>query len=542
MKRDGARTWIKSALGYLPYTAEAYQAWIGDGQTPAGGYGIQQLAERIPEWMSAADTVRRSPSGKKVAVFAYLQWWLEHAVALSLLLHAEGHQVELWYLPYRRWQVETSRFDTRRQLSYLSRQLQPLQSAIRLRPLLGGGRLAPELSDQVEQQSRLDVQYTLQREQIEWPSDPQARALFRLRQRRNAQAATAAYRLLQAQRYDSIVIPNGSILEFGSIYRTARQLGIPTATYEFGEQRERMWLAQQAEVMRLPTQQLWKERGDRSLTQSELDQVALLYEARVGGRRWRHFGRQWQPSDRQGAQAALSSLGLSPEKPIVLLCTNVVGDSLALDRQVFSSGMADWLSETVRYFSKRVDAQLVVRAHPGELLGAGHPSVEIVRHSLDQTSEQVTVVGPESKLNTYDLIEAAQFGLVYTSTVGLEMAMAGMPVIVSGATHYRGHGFTLDPDSFGQYFDQIERLLGGAAEAQLSEEQIQQARLYAYLFFFEYPFAYPWHLIGFWDDIELRPFASVVGEQMAVYQPTLQALAGEPINWSRQRAEEPLQA
>jgi hypothetical protein len=59
-------------------------------------------------------------------------------------------------------------------------------------------------------------------------------------------------------------------------------------------------------------------------------------------------------------------------------------------------------------------------------------------------------------VNTYDLVEVADLGLVYTTTVGMEMAMCGVPVIVSGQTHYRGRGFTYDPDSWVSYF----KLLG----------------------------------------------------------------------------------
>ena len=34
--------------------------------------------------------------------------------------------------------------------------------------------------------------------------------------------------------------------------------------------------------------------------------------------------------------------------------------------------------------------------------------------------------------------------LCYTTTVGLEAAVRGIPVAVAGETHYRGRGFTSD--------------------------------------------------------------------------------------------------
>ena len=58
------------------------------------------------------------------------------------------------------------------------------------------------------------------------------------------------------------------------------------------------------------------------------------------------------------------------------------------------------------------------------------------------------MIAPTEKVNTYDLIAAADVGLVYTTTVGLEMAMCGIPVIVVGDTHYRERGFTNDPPSW----------------------------------------------------------------------------------------------
>ncbi|MFN8388170.1 MAG: hypothetical protein U0X92_17380 [Anaerolineales bacterium] len=49
----------------------------------------------------------------------------------------------------------------------------------------------------------------------------------------------------------------------------------------------------------------------------------------------------------------------------------------------------------------------------------------------------IHVIGALDKINTYDLIEIANLGLAYTTTVGVETAMNGIPVISCGQTHYR---------------------------------------------------------------------------------------------------------
>jgi hypothetical protein len=81
-------------------------------------------------------------------------------------------------------------------------------------------------------------------------------------------------------------------------------------------------------------------------------------------------------------------------------------------------------------------------------------------------------------------MEAADVGLVFTSTVGLELALHDVPVIVAGQTHYRNKGFTVDvssPDEF------VAALDAAVADPSTAAPARDLARRYAYLFFFRAP-------------------------------------------------------
>jgi hypothetical protein len=513
----------------MPAAAEAYQSLIADGKEPDGGYRLDRLETVLPGWIRAARN-GKPLLDRKVLVIGYLPWWLEYSAALATLFTALGCEAGLAYVPYRRWTEVVQAFDRRRQSAYIRGALASAKGLFDIHDLSDPNhhQLDQELASQLEALSRRDVQYTQQREDVQ---DLLAGELFELRLARNMAAAKSILTLLDRHDYEVVVIPNGSILEFGAAYLAARYRGTTVVTYEFGEQRERMWIAQNAEVMRQDTTALWDARGRIELTKSERNELKSMFGARRSGKQWGQFARQWQSSPSQGSNQVAERLGLDLNRPVALLCTNVVGDSLALDRQVFTSGMAEWLTVTAQYFETRNAGQLVVRVHPGEMLGAGHPSTEIVRNVMPDLPQHVMLVGPDSDINTYDLIELADLGLVYTSTVGLEMAMAGIPVVVAGDTHYRSKGFTTDPRSVDEYLTEVERALT-SDEARLDEDRRRRAERYAYRFFYEYPLPFPWHLVGFWDDVEARPVEEVIASP-AVYLDTIRALVGEPIDWAK---------
>jgi len=85
-------------------------------------------------------------------------------------------------------------------------------------------------------------------------------------------------------------------------------------------------------------------------------------------------------------------------------------------------------------------------------------------------------------------MDTAHVGLVYTSTAGLELALQGIPTLVSGQVHYRGKGFTVDVESPQDF---VERLTDVLEDPGRFTPDVEAARRYAYLFFFRAALAVP---------------------------------------------------
>jgi len=526
---------LKELLGQIPFTAELYWLMRQKDQPVKHRFSLFYLNRAMPKLLEETAKLRENARpGKNVLIFATLHYWIEHAALVGMALASQGHRVTLAYLPYGEWQTPINKFDLRRQNLYAKKVLGPTEpfinsiSLLNVRPSLRP--LSTELQAAVDQVTLYDTQYTLQVEDEDTDNN-----IYKLRHKRNEQAAKAALALLTSEKPEVVIVPNGTIQELGVVYRVAKSLKIPTVTYEFGDQRERIWLAQNREVMRQETGAMWEAWKDTPLTDDQFKQVSALFSSRRRADLWKNFSRLWQGVPAEGGEKVRAELGLD-DRPVVLLPTNVLGDSLTLGRQVFSPSMANWIVRTVQYFVGRPDAQLVIRVHPGEVLMHGQSMAALVRDMLAELPEHIHLIGPEEKINTYDLIEIADVGLVYTTTVGLEMAMSGLPVIVNGQTHYRERGFTHDPDSWVRYFKTLGQILNNPKESRLTKEQVELAWRYAYRFFFDYPRPFPWHLVKVWDDYEERSLKKVFSpEGQALYGNTFRFLVGEPLDWNQLR-------
>jgi hypothetical protein len=262
-----------------------------------------------------------------------------------------------------------------------------------------------------------------------------------------------------------------------------------------------------------------------------LGRLQDLFAAREDAKTWKNFARKWQDTPTEGGAVVKEKLALD-NRPVILLATNVLGDSLTLGRQVFTETMADWIRGTIRYFAERQDVQLVIRVHPGETLTHGTSMVDVVKAELGKMPAHMHLIAPEAQINTYDVVEIADLGLVYTTTVGLEMAMRGIPVLVAGQTHYRNRGFTYDPESWDEYVAMLDSILTDIASARLTQEQVELSWRYAYLFFFKFPQPFPWHLLDLKADVKSRPVEFVLSEDgLKKYGKTFEYLVGKPLEW-----------
>jgi len=307
---------------------------------------------------------------------------------------------------------------------------------------------------------------------------------------------------------DRLVALNGRFFAEAILIALATRRGIGWTTYEKGMLADTLITSVEgcASDVTMPERDV-QDALRHPLTRgenSELDQY--LAERRRGDAT---LDKPWSGSS-EDASAVRRQLGFLEGRPLVAMFSNIAWDSAVAGKDLCFPSLGDWLDEGVRWAQLHPEIDMVIRLHPAEVSVTNHLTLDRmadrIARLMPRLPTNVRVVQPTSGIDSYALMDEACAGLVYTSTVGLEMAAMGKPVVVAGASHYRGRGFTLDPQSADTYWETVTRVVAVGMAADVPERTRERARRYAYAFFFR--FHHPIHAVH--EEGHSRPRVTLV--------------------------------
>jgi hypothetical protein len=186
--------------------------------------------------------------------------------------------------------------------------------------------------------------------------------------------------------------------------------------------------------------------------------------------------------------AIRAELKLAPDRPLLVLFTNVSWDLFVAERDYAFDGQMKWIAATFDFIRRHPEIDLIVRAHPAEIVPKFQTRGRIVQQIVERFSPlppNVRLIGPESEISSDTLRSMASLNLVYCSSVGMEAIIAGQPVLICGNPYYARKGFSINVDSPDQY----DRILDDHAAGKLvtpPARSVELARRFLYLFKFRY--------------------------------------------------------
>jgi len=265
----------------------------------------------------------------------------------------------------------------------------------------------------------------------------------------------AIARVLQSTQFDALFVPGGVWGSSGIWVAHARAADVRVASFDSGGYGT-LLLAVNGIACQL--QDIPRAFSLlKTLSNSPLEQ-AFIAESAQAEMEKRRAGTDKFSSQIQGART------MDPRfAGAALVALNSSWDSAALGlHAVFESTQA-WIVETVKYLLENTSAPVIVRQHPVERL-------EIARSSDDYRSllrqhfgshPRLHFVAAEDPVNSYDLLAQVAAVVVYTSTIGIEAAANGTPVVTESRSYYSDLGFVRRATSLAQYHKLLSEAVSG---------------------------------------------------------------------------------
>lgn len=172
---------------------------------------------------------------------------------------------------------------------------------------------------------------------------------------------------------------------------------------------------------------------------------------------------------------SVPSRGLDPDPAsCVLMPLNVEWDSAALGRHRAFSNTYDWVTTTVAAVLDADGGPIVVRQHPSERRPSQRSQLNMAEALRERfgADQRCRFVAADEPVNTYDLVRSATLVLPFVSTIAIEAAAIGKPVLISGSCYYDALGIVHSARTRDEYLD----LLGQGLRGELAQLPDQSDR------------------------------------------------------------------
>jgi hypothetical protein len=310
--------------------------------------------------------------------------------------------------------------------------------------------------------------------------DPRVAHVFRRYVKSGLVAAFALTRLLDDFQPDVLLQFNGRQSSTRVSFELARARGIRVIGHESGNRSGHLYVCENEPTTSLePLRRIWADWRDVALAEDELAEVVERFREREHGRAMYHS----YNTDPDEPAAVRQALGLKAGRPLWVVFTSS-DDEVAEDPQWQGPlpSQLGWIERTVEWAAAHPELDLVIRAHPNTGGKASTGRNETLLRAYDALGRRLPancrLVGPTEELSSYTLMSLCDVGLVWHSTVAIELALKGKQTLVASGCPARGRGFTVDVEDGDGYEGLLDDL--AARPGPLPLEQVRLAYRFAF--------------------------------------------------------------
>jgi len=298
-------------------------------------------------------------------------------------------------------------------------------------------------------------------------------------------SAEAAGNALERFNPVRVLMSHAVYVDWGPALNAAISRGIPVTGWKASYLTARFFFRHVTDPDRIDFHNIhdrtWQARATSALTADEDDALQTFLDRRY--RQRVNFDMRNLKEYTGETERFRARYGLEEGKPVWGIMAHINWDSVSDYSPMAYSSFNDWIIDTIDQASRVPGVQWLIKVHPAEMDYDPNNGVQrLIESRFPDLPVNVRIVPANEEISPLEFFDLLDGGVTVYGTSGLELALAGKPVILAGEAHYGGRGFTED----GLTVESYRMLLGRAGSiGPLDERQTRLARQYAYSLFIE---------------------------------------------------------
>lgn len=328
-------------------------------------------------------------------------------------------------------------------------------------------------------------------------NDADVNATYRRYIAGGAAIAQAFESLLKQEQPDALLLFNGRMAPTRIALELARARGVRTITEERGFAPGHMRLVENTHCLDPnPFYDLCKQWRETPLSGDELAALEALLDDHLRGE---GFEMDLFAAPSTGADSARDQLNLDPNAKHAVLFTSSTDEPQGQpEAEGVFEHQHDWVRQTIALFKDRLDWTLLIRTHPNSggkrSVGSNTHELAFIESLAANLPTNARLILPEDDVSSFDLMKIAQCGLIWHSSVGIEMAAMGRAVLRAGNYWFRDADFMTAPKGTDSYAGRLDTLLADSDSLPNLDHVIAKtvaAWRFAYCWFFRQSIDFP---------------------------------------------------
>ena len=286
-------------------------------------------------------------------------------------------------------------------------------------------------------------------------------------------------KLLEYKKFDSIIVNHGFYIPQGIIAEIARKKKIDFVTWTTGARKNSIIFSHNNIYYKDFTSEPVSSWKNINLKKVRKKTINYLNSKVLGTKDYKYKDSKVDLD----ASSLFDENKIDLKKPLVGLSTNVIWDAQITYSDTIFKNMMEWVIQTIIYFKKRKDINLIIRVHPTEV-NADRPAREKVADRINEffknkLPQNVFIVKPEVETSTYSILDKCSSILTYGTKLDIEYAARGFPVIIAGDAITRNKDLVFQPKNKKNYFKLLDQL------PMIKNNKRNDALRFAYHYFFK---------------------------------------------------------